>query len=73
MGSKVRLICNSKLAIDVNMSTNGCGLCLALQQTCDMSSCSMRAGIGTSYPNEQKRMDGWNIKHSLFLGPGDNG
>lgn len=71
MGSKVRLICNSKLAIDVNMSTNGCGLCLALQQTCDMSSCSMRAGIGTSYPNEQE--DGWNIKHSLFLGPGDNG
>lgn len=55
------------------MSTNGCGLCLALQQTCDMSSCSMTAGIGTSYPNEQKRMDGWNIKHSLFLGPGDNG
>lgn len=65
MGSKVRLICNSKLAIDVNMSTNGCGLCLALQQTCDMSSCSMRAGIATSYPNEQE--NGWMEYKTQFI------
>lgn len=65
MGSKVRLICNSKLAIDVNMSTNGCRLCLALQQTCDMSSCSMRAGIGTSYPNEQE--NGWMEYKTQFI------
>lgn len=65
MGSKVRLICNSKLAIDVNMSTNGCGLCLALQQTCDMSSCYMRAGIGTSYPNEQE--NGWMEYKTQFI------